>query len=80
MLSLVMISTLLGARLTGEMPDIQSCVVIALLDYTFFNCMHHTKTCNVSKHVQTEQNINNQPLKEVMATSAYSALKVTLLQ
>ena len=37
-----------------------------------FNWKPNFKTCNASKHVQTEQNINNKPLKEVMATSASS--------
>lgn len=38
----------------------------------FFNWKPNSKSCNASKHVETEQNINNPPLKEVMATSAHS--------
>ena len=36
------------------------------------NWRPNSKTCSASKHVQREQNINNPPLKEVMANSAHS--------
>lgn len=38
----------------------------------FFNWYPNSETCNASKHVQTEQNINNPALKEVMANSVHS--------
>lgn len=38
----------------------------------FFNLRPNSKTCNASKHVKTEQNINNAPFKDVMATSSCS--------